>query len=67
MTNEKKLHSNQLDLRQEELQEKYPEIMVLASVVYEFPTMSQVLDRHKPKDVWTQDDEFHGRGSFMGI
>lgn len=58
---------NQLDLRQEELHERYPEIMVLASVVYEFPTMSQVLDRHKVKDPWTQDDEFHDRGSFMGI
>ena len=58
---------NQLDLRQEELHERYPEIMVLASVVYEFPTMSQVLDRHKVKDPWTQDDEYKGRGSFMGM
>jgi hypothetical protein len=56
---------NQLDLRQEELQEKYPEIMVLANVVYDFPTMSQVLDRHKPIDAWADDFEDREGGSWM--
>ncbi len=58
---------NQLDLRQEELHEKYPEIMVLASVVYEFPTMSQIEQKHKPRDKWAVDDDNYGRGSFMRI
>ena len=65
---EKKLKElNQLDLRQDELKEKYPEIMVLASVVSDFPTTSQILDRHKPKDAWDVDEDDYGPGSWMGM
>jgi hypothetical protein len=48
---------DQSDLNEADLIEKFPEIMTLAGVVFEFDSLSDRRERDKPKDAWQKEFE----------
>lgn len=46
-----------IDRFQPKLEEKFPEIVVLANLIYEFPSKEEVIERGRPKDKWDFDEE----------
>lgn len=40
-----------------DMADKFPEIQVLANVVYEFPSVNDIVEKRKPRDAWAEDFE----------